>query len=123
MTLDFHNFEEDRSLEPPAWFQTRMFQILNLLNTMVKTVFGPEADAKLFGSSISGMTNFRSDVDVHFQHPENLQNGTFGPAWASGATNQKRQRYEESTCEKREHAHRTCYVSRESYILLDVSQE
>jgi len=36
---------------------------------MVKTVFCREADAKLFGSGVSGLANFQSDIDVHLNIP------------------------------------------------------
>jgi len=63
MVLDFHRLE-DKSLEPPAWFHARAFQIVTLVSTQVKTVFCREAQAELFGSAIAGLATFQSDVYV-----------------------------------------------------------
>jgi len=64
MILDFFRLCNDTSLDVPLWFHPRAFQIVNLVNTQIKTLFGRKAGAELFGSAIAGLATFQSDVDV-----------------------------------------------------------
>jgi len=69
MTLNFLELGNDSSIDPQEWFQTRAYQILNLVNTEIKTTFGRMAETKLFGSIIAGMATYQSDVDVSINIP------------------------------------------------------